>query len=245
MAGTVFPESPIAGFALPQHFHRIFGKYRVLADQNHVLAKGLRDQHAVEGIAMVPGQGCDAPSMRRLDRQPAGAHVLSAPLDRGLPVCGQIETLAADLDGDLPQARGADRDLVTGGARRLACRIAQTLRGHRPPRAGRGCRSAAAFKRSLPSLRAGRQSLRPCAGSIPARCRDEAPPVHRGGPPGEPGARFPLAITISSPSRAYRISFERCVLASWMLTCTGITACVFTTWSDYLAMSASSILFVR
>jgi len=99
-------------------------------NKSQILNVGLRDQHAIERVRVMPGQGGGGHRMGRKDWQEASTQ---PPRDGIELVDGKHETPGRALDRDLPDSGTTDEELIFGRQDRISYRLTNTRRfGGRP-----------------------------------------------------------------------------------------------------------------
>jgi len=97
---------------LPEAVYGISRHGLVCGQQGHALDQGLGDEQAIKGIPVVEGQGGQLHAVGQLNRQPANGIGRHLARDGRRPILRQPELADADLDAGLPQAGGADEQVI-------------------------------------------------------------------------------------------------------------------------------------
>jgi hypothetical protein len=116
-AAPTFSPSALVGTRAGHDAHEVAVSREDIAigEQQQGLRHALRDQHAIERVAVNRRQRADLRRVRAGNRQFDESHLHESGSELAR-VDVEVRTLERGLDGDLPQARGAVVDLVLGAS---------------------------------------------------------------------------------------------------------------------------------
>lgn len=117
----------------PDDFDRVIGEVAIVGQNMHALHHGLSNQHAVKRVSMMEREFGHLFAVRHFDGKPDDQVPLHFLLDGLYPCLLQLQLAETDFDGDFPQARCTQVDLVLSVQKGFPGSFAQTTVASQQP----------------------------------------------------------------------------------------------------------------